>query len=389
MAVTPWHDRAMSLATRCTACGTIFRVVQDQLRVSEGWVRCGRCAEVFDAREQLFDIEREAPPPWPQGEATIDVAPAPHMAAEAMAEQPSVPPAELPAHYEDDPPEQWQPDDAAAASLDDALPPMPWATASTSRTAAGITVAHDEHAEPQWLEDGAGMELSRAEQRSEPPAIQLGSDSDVILVPHPAEAKRNGGVSAAENRPSPGAEPASVSAASALPSFMRAAQRRPTPAARIALALGSLLLLGLLGLQTALHFHDAMAALFPPIRPALQALCRLGDCELRPWKRIDGISIESSALNQIGTANQFQLTVSLRNKSGIELALPWVELSLTDAAGAVVLRRALAPTDFLNGDKLPAVPTARLAAGSERSLQVLLSSGVQRVSGYSVEIFHP
>lgn len=56
---------AMSLATRCTACGTIFRVVRDQLRVSEGWVRCGRCAEVFDANEQLFDIDREAPPPWP------------------------------------------------------------------------------------------------------------------------------------------------------------------------------------------------------------------------------------------------------------------------------------------------------------------------------------
>ncbi|HEX2012729.1 MAG TPA: zinc-ribbon domain-containing protein, partial [Roseateles sp.] len=59
----------MSLATRCTACGTIFRVVQDQLRVSEGWVRCGRCAEVFDAREQLFDMDREAPPPWPAPQA--------------------------------------------------------------------------------------------------------------------------------------------------------------------------------------------------------------------------------------------------------------------------------------------------------------------------------
>ena len=55
----------MSLATRCTACGTIFRIVEDQLRVSDGWVRCGRCAEIFDARELLFDIERDAPPPWP------------------------------------------------------------------------------------------------------------------------------------------------------------------------------------------------------------------------------------------------------------------------------------------------------------------------------------
>ena len=52
----------MSLATRCTACGTVFRVVQDQLKVSEGWVRCGRCNEVFNAFEGLFDLDREAPP---------------------------------------------------------------------------------------------------------------------------------------------------------------------------------------------------------------------------------------------------------------------------------------------------------------------------------------
>ena len=59
----------MSLATRCTACGTIFRIVEDQLRVSDGWVRCGRCAEIFDARELLFDIERDSPPPWPAAPA--------------------------------------------------------------------------------------------------------------------------------------------------------------------------------------------------------------------------------------------------------------------------------------------------------------------------------
>lgn len=53
----------MSLATRCTHCGTIFKVVQDQLKVSEGWVRCGRCHEVFNALPALFDLDNEAPPP--------------------------------------------------------------------------------------------------------------------------------------------------------------------------------------------------------------------------------------------------------------------------------------------------------------------------------------
>ena len=54
----------MSLATRCTSCGTAFRVVQDQLKVSEGWVRCGRCDAVFNALEGLFDLGRDAPPGW-------------------------------------------------------------------------------------------------------------------------------------------------------------------------------------------------------------------------------------------------------------------------------------------------------------------------------------
>lgn len=47
----------MNLATRCPSCGTVFRVVRDQLKVSEGWVRCGRCAEVFNAAERLFELE--------------------------------------------------------------------------------------------------------------------------------------------------------------------------------------------------------------------------------------------------------------------------------------------------------------------------------------------
>ncbi|MDP3223209.1 MAG: zinc-ribbon domain-containing protein, partial [Rubrivivax sp.] len=52
---------ATGLATRCSACGTVFRVVPDQLRVSEGWVRCGRCSQVFNALESLVDLETGMP----------------------------------------------------------------------------------------------------------------------------------------------------------------------------------------------------------------------------------------------------------------------------------------------------------------------------------------
>ncbi len=49
----------MSQITRCPACATQFKVVADQLRISEGWVRCGQCKEVFDAAAHLV----AAPPP--------------------------------------------------------------------------------------------------------------------------------------------------------------------------------------------------------------------------------------------------------------------------------------------------------------------------------------
>src|SRR5665213_1635752 len=60
----------MSLATRCSSCGTVFRVVQDQLKVSEGWVRCGRCNEVFNALEGLFDLGRDLPSDWDEKRST-------------------------------------------------------------------------------------------------------------------------------------------------------------------------------------------------------------------------------------------------------------------------------------------------------------------------------
>lgn len=82
----------MSLATRCTHCGTIFKVVQDQLKVSEGWVRCGRCNEVFNALPALFDLDKDPPPPRP-AHANGPAAPTQSAPSEeqAYAPPPSVP----------------------------------------------------------------------------------------------------------------------------------------------------------------------------------------------------------------------------------------------------------------------------------------------------------
>ena len=54
----------MSLKTRCPACDTVFKIVPDQLKVSKGWVRCGRCAEVFDAAAHAAAPDEANP--WPK-----------------------------------------------------------------------------------------------------------------------------------------------------------------------------------------------------------------------------------------------------------------------------------------------------------------------------------
>lgn len=80
----------MSLATRCPACDTCFKVVPDQLRLAQGWVRCGRCDEVFLATDHL--IEAPEPPPSLMGTAL------PESAAEPLTTAPLTAPAieELP-----------------------------------------------------------------------------------------------------------------------------------------------------------------------------------------------------------------------------------------------------------------------------------------------------
>jgi predicted Zn finger-like uncharacterized protein len=86
----------MSLVTRCPACGTSFRVVPDQLRISQGWVRCGQCAEIFDAEQAMRDAARPQP-------GSNTAAPRPATGSPAAPSQAAVPPsARAPAPTRDD-----------------------------------------------------------------------------------------------------------------------------------------------------------------------------------------------------------------------------------------------------------------------------------------------
>ena len=126
-----------------------------------------------------------------------------------------------------------------------------------------------------------------------------------------------------------------------------------------------------------------IAAHWPAARPTLDAWCEQVGCRIEALRRIEDISVESTTLTRAGApADMFNLSVSLRNRSEVVLAMPSIDLTLTDASGDLVARRALAPQDFRVAD-------ATLAPGGEAPLQLLLSAGSPRVAGYTVEIFYP
>jgi len=78
----------MSFLSRCPACATTFRVVDDQLKLANGWVRCGACQHVYDALPSLHH-EPAAPDapavPVPVATPVPAAAPAPMPVAVAVA----------------------------------------------------------------------------------------------------------------------------------------------------------------------------------------------------------------------------------------------------------------------------------------------------------------
>lgn len=350
----------MSLATRCTACGTVFRVVQDQLKVSEGWVRCGRCDEVFNALEGLFDLERDSPPEW---RPPAPPPPVP-MAAAPVPATPSFQP--LP-----EPPDD---DDIFQLSEDDRIhsrffhPEQP----DVAQTPAQGVAQRDR---VDFSDAQFNMDLLESEVHGGAPPPPPPRKSKTVAKP---AAKTASGKPA---RPAARAVPQKPAA----PGFVREARQRErwrSPWVRGLLSLCALGLLASLAGQAALHFRDTVAAQWPETKPWLAMACKQWHCEIGAPRRIDDLVVESSALAPANGGAAYKLSVVLRNRSALSLAMPSIDLSLSDPSGQLVARRALAPSDFR-------VATPVVAAGAESNLQVLLSTDGRRVSGYTVEIFYP
>ena len=170
------------------------------------------------------------------------------------------------------------------------------------------------------------------------------------------------------------------------PDFVRhadKAQRWKRSGARLGLALAVLLALLALAAQISHHFRDLIAARWPQSKTILVSACAWVPCQVGLPRRIDDLAVESTSLTHtIPGSDAFKLSVSLKNRGRLTVALPSIDLSLTDASGQLVARRALAPIDF-------AASPAGLDAGADTTLSLMLTSSDKKVSGYTVEVFYP
>ncbi len=364
----------MSLATRCTSCKTVFRVVQDQLKVSEGWVRCGRCGTVFNALEALFDLERDTPARWQTSQAgglggskksressrskpTRDrEAPAPSSKAVKSKESSRASPLKRS-------PTPEKPFFARRRS-DGSI-----ATGPESKPRG-----HDDFADAQFDADVVAhapdpevtQPLPLKPQRAEP---TVDPHAETIIA----------GMESPSNDVGDDYEPATLE-------FVRMAERQAqwqSPRMRAMLISASVVLAAVLSLQVMNHYRDITAARWPQMAPMLVRWCQIVQCQVQAPRSIDSVVVESTTLaRKPNTTDSFLLSVVLRNQSHFAVAMPSLDLSLRDASGLLITRRMLHPLDLQT-------KTTVLEPDAETQLQVQLSDKEQRIVGYTVEAFYP
>ena len=347
----------MSLIARCPACRTTFRVVQDQLRVSDGWVRCGRCAEIFDARLGLVD--------------------------EADARQSGAPAANpVPMVVETQPEAKHQPALADADWLDYGAQGAPLAPP------AGLTLPPEPVAPtvepivaPTSVRETATVVAALVEPAMD--LVQLHGlpvNTEWRPLAQPGNGQRNPGPDTVPLQPDP--------------SFLRP-MPKPKPAmnvwVKVFMCLAVPVLMAVLALQAGLHERARLAAMFPQSKPVLQWACQYLGCTVSSLKQIESVVIDGSSFNKVRGEN-YRLALNIRNAGPQEIAMPALELSLTDSQDQVLMRKVILPHEITPY-------SGNLAGGTEWSGQIAIqvrgnagggsSEGAERFSGYRIIAFYP
>lgn len=137
--------------------------------------------------------------------------------------------------------------------------------------------------------------------------------------------------------------------------------------------------------QLMIAFRVDLAVKYPQTRPLLDLLCEHAHCVVELPSDPDMVSIESSDLHPAKKGG-LELTATLRNRAPHAQAWPQLELTLTDGADKPIVRKVIAPEQYL-----PATQSAAdgFAANGEQAVQLLLDAGNLPAAGYRLYLFYP
>ena len=211
-------------------------------------------------------------------------------------------------------------------------------------------------------------------------ALMGGSESDTDLLHDPAiPSTRKSPTAARVEPPRSENEHLSFLQDKRAPSFWH------NKTVRIVLWLVFMALLVALAVQVFLSQRDRIAALEPATQPMLLALCAWQGCTVSPLRQIESIVIDSSSFSRI-RGDDYRLGFSFKNKAAIEIAMPAIELALTDPQDQPVIRRVIHPTEF--GAVSDRMAGASVWNGSI-ALNVKPSAKGERIAGYRLLAFYP
>jgi predicted Zn finger-like uncharacterized protein len=370
----------MTQTTQCPACQTRFKVSDAQLSAARGFVRCGRCAHIFNAIEHRVAPPVSAPKPQPAPPPAAPAADIDDFELEVPDFDPNAAALSGPAAAEY-PPEFGPADDATAPSRED-VEAFQQALNEALHSSPVTTPIGNPFDEPLAPPPAPQTEADQAED--DVPAIfdtrrtaNTPDDEEEELSPIEADA-------ATRIQP----EPAPATEASLYDPARDGENRKPRSALQTILILfGSVLALLLLAGQLVYTNRTLIAAQAPDMRPPLERLCKKFGCTVPYPTDQEYIRTEWSELSFVPEhANLVQLSATLKNHAPYPQAFPMLEVTLKDADNQVLIRKVFTPRDYLRPDHQK---LNRFAANTEEKITMRFDVGKVHAQGYSLYWFYP
>lgn len=156
---------------------------------------------------------------------------------------------------------------------------------------------------------------------------------------------------------------------------------------KLAWSFAGLAAIALLVLQAAYLFRAELSVSQPDLVPLLEEMCAMLECDIPLPRKADLVGIETSDLHpDPQQKTMLVLAATLKNRAPFVQAYPHLELTLTDTRDQPVLRKVLAPEDYL-----PQGADARggFAANGDLAVSLWLDPGDAGASGYRLYLFYP